>query len=126
MIETTPHSAQRSSPLCWGTQAPACPPGNALIRLLPAFPTTEEAPTGNRLTATLMGFAFAFGVLARLIQREAGGKAGRLLDGTAVAAATLLPLLMVSQPEVIGLLQRTMFAVAYIWYGREAFQLRQT
>jgi hypothetical protein len=72
-------------------------------------------------TTTVMGFAFAFGVLVRLFQREAGDRAGKLLDGTAVAAATFLPLLMASQTDIIGLLQRAMFAVAYIWYGREAF-----
>jgi hypothetical protein len=34
---------------------------------------------------------------------------------------TFLPLLMASQTDIIGLLQRAMFTVAYIWYGREAF-----
>jgi hypothetical protein len=74
----------------------------------------------HSLTATVMGFAFAFGVVARLLQREGEDRVGRLLDVTAVAAATFLPLLMATQPAIIGLLQRTMFAVAYIWYGREA------
>jgi hypothetical protein len=74
----------------------------------------------HSLTATVMGFAFAFGVVAHLLQREGEDRVGRLLDVTAVAAATFLPLLMATQPAIIGLLQRTMFAVAYIWYGREA------
>lgn len=78
----------------------------------------------HSLTATVMGFAFAFGVLARLLQREGDDRVGRLLDVTAVAAATFLPLLMATQPAIIGLLQRTMFAVAYIWYGREARLLK--
>jgi hypothetical protein len=74
----------------------------------------------HSLTATLMGFAFAFGVVVRLLQRPARDRVGRVLDVTAVAAATFLPLLMATQPEIIGFLQRTMFIVAYIWYGREA------
>jgi hypothetical protein len=45
------------------------------------------------------------------------------LDVTAVAAATFLPFLMAMQPEIIGLLQRLMFVVAYVWYGREASRL---
>jgi hypothetical protein len=75
----------------------------------------------HSLTATVMGFAFAFGVVVRFLQREKRDRVGRLLDVTAVAAATILPILMATQPEIIGLLQRTMFSIAYIWYGREAF-----
>ncbi len=74
----------------------------------------------HSLTATVLGFAFAFGVVVRFLQREKGDKMGRLLDVTAVAAATFLPLLMATQPDIIGLLQRAMFLVAYLWYGREA------
>jgi hypothetical protein len=74
----------------------------------------------HSLTATVMGFAFAFGVVVRFLQREKTDRIGQLLDGTAVAAATFLPLLMATQPEIIGLLQRAMFFIAYVWYGREA------
>jgi hypothetical protein len=74
----------------------------------------------HSLTATVMGFAFAFGVVVRFWQRGAADRAGRLLDVTAVAAATILPILMTTQPEIIGLLQRAMFFIAYVWYGREA------
>ena len=74
----------------------------------------------HSLTATVMGFAFAFGVVVRFLQRETADRGGRVLDVTAVAAAIILPLLMAMQPEIIGLLQRTMFSVAYLWYGREA------
>lgn len=75
----------------------------------------------HSLTATVMGFAFAFGVVVRFLQRKAAGQVGRLLDVTAVAAAAILPILMATQPEIIGLLQRSMFFIAYLWYGREAF-----
>ncbi|MBE2201688.1 MAG: DUF998 domain-containing protein [Anaerolinea sp.] len=76
----------------------------------------------HSLTATMMGFAFAFGAMARLLQREADDRVGRVWDVTAVAAATFLPMLMGAQPDIIGLLQRAMFAVAYGWYVREALQ----
>ena len=56
----------------------------------------------HSLTATVMGFAFAFGVVVRFLQREKTDIVGRLLDGTAVAAATFLPLLMATQPEIMG------------------------
>jgi hypothetical protein len=77
----------------------------------------------HSITATVMGFAFAFGVVARFLQRERGDKWGRALDATAVAAAAFLPLLMATQPEIIGLLQRVMFGTAYVWYGREAIAM---
>lgn len=77
----------------------------------------------HSLTATVMGFAFAFGVAVRFWQREKGDGAGRLLDVTAVAAAVILPILMAAQPEIIGLLQRVMFFIAYVWYGREALRI---
>jgi hypothetical protein len=73
----------------------------------------------HSLTASVMGFAFAFGVMMRFWQRGAVDRVGRLLDVTAVAAAIILPILMATQPEIIGLLQRAMFFIAYLWYGRE-------
>jgi len=87
---------------------------------LPGVPFDPVEDFLHSLTATVMGFAFALGVVVRFLQREKGDRAGRLLDVTAVAAATFLPLLMARQPEIIGLLQRLMFGVAYLWYGREA------
>lgn len=87
---------------------------------LPGVPFDPVEDFLHSLTATVMGFAFALGVVVRFWQREKGDRMGRLLDVTAVAAATLLPLLMATQPEIIGLLQRLMFGVAYLWYGREA------
>jgi hypothetical protein len=87
---------------------------------LPGVPFDPVEDFLHSLTATVMGFAFALGVVVRFWQREKGDRMGRLLDVTAVAAATFLPLLMATQPEIIGLLQRLMFGVAYLWYGREA------
>jgi len=74
-------------------------------------------------TATLMGFAFALGVLLRLLQRWGRDRRGMVLDCAALLSATLIPLMMLFQPETAGLAQRLMFLVAYIWYGIEALSL---
>ncbi len=83
-------------------------------------------PVGDALhsfTATAMGFTFALGVLLRLLQRRTSDRLGRVLDVTALLSAPVIPLLMLYQPDVVGLLQRLMFFVAYAWYGREAVML---
>lgn len=74
----------------------------------------------HSFAATAMGFSFAFGVLARLLQRGKEGAPGRAFDAVAVAAATAIPLLMTQLPALDGLLQRLMFLTAYLWYGNEA------
>ena len=75
----------------------------------------------HSLTATGMGFAFAFGVLLRLLQRIRWRERG--FDAVALAAATLLPMTMAALPAWAGLLQRLMFLTAYAWYGREALSM---
>ncbi|MBW6465893.1 MAG: DUF998 domain-containing protein [Brevefilum sp.] len=77
----------------------------------------------HSLTATLMGFAFAFGVLARFLQRGARLNGVGLFDLVAVGASVFIPLLMASNASLVGLTQRLMFLVAYIWYGKEAYTL---
>jgi len=41
------------------------------------------------------------------------------MDLVAVVAAIAIPLAMSALPEWDGLLQRGMFAIAYMWYGFE-------
>lgn len=82
------------------------------------FDPVEDAL--HSFTATAMGFAFSFGVVARLMQRTRRGEAGRALDATALVAATAIPLLMAALPEWDGLFQRSVFLVVYAWYAREA------
>lgn len=82
-----------------------------------AFDPIEDAL--HSFTATAMGFAFALGVLARLLQRARRNEPGRAFDAVALAAATALPLLMAGLPNMDGLLQRLMFLVAYVWCARE-------
>jgi hypothetical protein len=81
--------------------------------------------TLHSFTATAMGFAFSFGVLARLLQRGRQGERGRALDAVALVVATMIPLLMARFAGLDGMIQRLMFLVAYLWYVRETLLLRQ-
>ncbi|MDP3966848.1 MAG: DUF998 domain-containing protein [Nocardioides sp.] len=86
-----------------------------------AFDATEDLL--HSVTATTMGFAFAFGVVAvGWAQRSRPGRL-RALDLLAVVAAVVLPLGMLALPDLAGLLQRMMFLVAYVWYAVEAWRL---
>ena len=38
----------------------------------------------------------------------------------AVLAAVVIPMTMISAPDVAGLVQRIMFGIGYVWYGLEA------
>jgi hypothetical protein len=81
----------------------------------------------HSFTATAMGFAFSFGVLARLMQRGRQREPWRILDAVALVAATVIPVVMARFAGLDGLIQRLMFLVAYLWYAREAllFRLRE-
>lgn len=79
----------------------------------------------HSVAATAMGFAFTFGVLARLLKRGKGAVLAQAFDAVAIAAAMGLPLMMVLVPARDGLLQRLMFLVAYLWYGSEALRARK-
>ncbi len=93
---------------------------------LPGVPFDPLEDHLHSFTATAMGFAFSFGVVARLLQRDAGEKGRRLFDIVAVAAAIALPSLSGVWPSAAGLLQRSMFLIAYLWYGVEAVALHGT
>ena len=81
------------------------------------YDRTEDAL--HSVAATVMGFAFAFGVAS---VEWVWGRRPRLraLDVTAIAASVVLPLAMLAMTEQAGALQRAMFAIAYAWYAREA------
>lgn len=70
--------------------------------------------------ASGMGLAFCVGVVARFAHRGPRAYMSRSLDTLALVVATLLPLLLASASSIGGLAQRIMFAVAYVWFGREA------
>lgn len=71
----------------------------------------------HSVAATTMGFAFALGVVG-VAWRRSGRP--RVLDLVALAASVVLPLAMSASPSHAGILQRAMFVVAALWYGREA------
>jgi hypothetical protein len=76
----------------------------------------------HSVAATAMGFAFAVGVTVLALQRWRRDGGWRVVDLTAVTASVALPLAMVGAPDLAGVLQRAMFLVAYVWYGREAIR----
>lgn len=85
---------------------------------LPNLPYDPVEDWLHSFAATAMGFAFALGVGLRWWARSWEDKR-RILDLTAVAAAVIIPLSMSFLPAWDGLLQRAMFAIAYLWYGFE-------
>lgn len=70
--------------------------------------------------ASAMGLAFCVGVVARFAHRGPRAFGGRALDTLALVVATLLPMLLASASNLGRLALRVMFAVAYVWFGREA------
>lgn len=80
----------------------------------------------HSVAATVMGFAFALGVSAVAIRLHSAGHPWRSLDALAVVASVALPIGMAADGSIDGVLQRVMFAIAYIWYGREAWPKRET
>jgi Protein of unknown function (DUF998) len=74
----------------------------------------------HSIFASGMGLAFCLGVAARFAHRGPRAHFDRSLDALALLAATALPLLMASVSSIGGLAQRVLFAVAYVWFGREA------
>lgn len=83
-----------------------------------SFDATED--TLHSVGATVMGFAFAFGVTAVAIRLRRGGGQWRVLDALAVIASVVLPIGMGIYGDIDGALQRLMFLIAYVWYAREA------
>ena len=79
----------------------------------------------HSFTATGMGFAFSFGVLARLLQRGMNDKPKRIFDVIALLTATFIPLLMNYWSSMGGIAQRLLFLVAYLWYGNESLLICQ-
>ena len=68
----------------------------------------------HSVTATGMGFAFCFGVVARFMQHSRNELLARSLDVFTVAVATAMPLISALYPSNGGLIQRAMFLIAYV------------
>ncbi|MDH4324945.1 MAG: DUF998 domain-containing protein [Betaproteobacteria bacterium] len=90
---------------------------------VPGASSDEVEDLLHSVCASGMGLAFCVGVVARFVQRGLDGLAGRALDVFALITATVLPLLLASSSSVGGLVQRIMFVVGYVWFGREALYI---
>lgn len=87
---------------------------------LPGVPFDASEDLLHSATATIMGTAFAVGVVLVGMKRRHASRIDRTLDGIALLASMAIPLAMSQGTEYTGLLQRCMFLTAYVWYGREA------
>jgi hypothetical protein len=77
----------------------------------------------HSIAATIMGFAFALGVVVVAGARRAGGGRVSALDVLAVLVSVVIPIAMTATDSA-GVLQRLMFLTAYLWYGREVMRGR--
>ncbi|MEZ4593377.1 MAG: DUF998 domain-containing protein [Chloroflexota bacterium] len=85
---------------------------------LPDLPFDSVEDWLHSFAASGMGFAFALGVGLRWWRRPRQAKM-RAVDLVVVGTAVFIPLAMNLLPHWDGLLQRLMFATAYLWYGWE-------
>ncbi len=69
-----------------------------------------------------VGLSFVVGVVAVSVERGRAGWRPRVFDGVAIAASTVIPMIMFSVDGYAGLAQRLMFLIAYGWYGAEAWR----
>lgn len=88
---------------------------------LPGQPADTTEDLLHSVAATGMGFVFIGAVVATAVLGRHGG--WRPLDSVAMLAAVAVPLGMSAWPAAGGLLQRLMFAVAYVWYAVEAVRV---
>ncbi len=86
----------------------------------PAVPFDRIEDLFHSVAATAMGFTFAIGVFAVFYLRSRSAMKVRWLDVVAMAASILIPIALSFRNDVAGGLQRVMFVMAYLWYGREA------
>ena len=92
---------------------------------LPEYPFDPVEDALHSFAATAMGFAFAGGISLRLLHREQDTR-GRIIDIVAIVASVAIPLAMSGLPDWDGVLQRGMFAIAYLWYGLALFTRNDT
>jgi hypothetical protein len=74
----------------------------------------------HSVSATVMGFAFALGVVSTALLRHGASVPRWAFDALAVAASIVIPLSMGVWADYAGALQRLMFLIAYAWYAAEA------
>lgn len=74
----------------------------------------------HSIAASAMGFAFAIGVVATAIRIWNSKGRLRARDAIAVVSSVAIPPAMMGMADQAGLLQRSMFLVAYLWYASES------
>jgi hypothetical protein len=84
------------------------------------LPFDEVEDNLHSVMSSVVGVAFTAGVLIVMLRRGPTARWGRVFDGTAIVAATVIPMIMLNASGIAGLVQRVMFAVAYLWHGEEA------
>ena len=77
----------------------------------------------HSLMSNMVGTAFSLGVLAVLFQRRKTERLAIAFDLAAIATAIFISLAMLHWSGIDGLIQRIMFAVAYVWYAKEALAI---
>lgn len=81
--------------------------------------------TLHSIASFAVGMSFIVGVLLVTFRRPHGSGPVRVLDWIAIGIALVVPLIMFNLTDIAGLVQRVMFAVAYLWYGIQALSLVQ-
>lgn len=79
-------------------------------------PYVASEDTLHSVVASLMGIAFAVGVVLVAARRARGSWFYMLLDAAAIIASVAIPLAMATWDDRAGLAQRVMFAIAFAWY----------
>ncbi|MCU0649488.1 MAG: DUF998 domain-containing protein [Gemmatimonadaceae bacterium] len=92
---------------------------------LPGVPFDAAEDLLHSATASIMGVAFATGVVLVGAGRRNASRLDRTVDALALVASMAIPLGMSQWTAYTGLLQRSMFLIAYIWYGRETIRWRR-
>lgn len=77
----------------------------------------------HSVAANVIGLGFTVGVMAVGITRARRRGRADPFDWVAFLAGPLIPLAMLSFASLEGVLQRMMFAIAYVWYLREASRI---
>jgi hypothetical protein len=78
----------------------------------------------HSVAAGAVGMSFIAGVLVVTVRRTPGRIGVRVFDAIAVAVALGISMTMFNVPAIAGALQRSMFAVAFVWFGVEAVRAR--
>jgi hypothetical protein len=105
-----------------------CMLGTAAFSHMPWISSVPVDMTEDLLhsaTASFMGFGFTMGVALRLFHKRAHHVSGTAFDLLAVAFAIAVPSATSSTDAPVGLIQRLMFCVGYLWYGMESLKQKQ-